>query len=147
MGLVQKLLALVSTPGQSGGQAASQEGETETTHPLEFHHVRITDGTGGLEVLTYVTGARMDEPTVVASTATVRLPAESVLVRQDPWVSYTEVGAVRCPVYTYSLEDSVAERDDVETYPLPAVLQGKRVEKQDLASSDLEALASSQPSS
>lgn len=143
MGLVRKLLALVSTPKQSGGHDASQKGETEITPPLEFHHVRITDGSGGLEVLTYVTGAWIDEPTVVASTATVRLPAESVLVRQDPWVSYTEVDAVRCPVYTYALEGSKPEREDVETHPLPAVLQGKRVEKQDLASSDFEALASS----
>lgn len=130
MGIVEKLFPV--------GTAADRT-------DLQFHHLNITTADGGRAVVSYITGAVVDEPRVVASTSKVTIPEDTVLIEHDSDQQYTEINSHEYPIHEYTASSTADVAPAFDTHSLPEELRGTTVEKQELSTTDFESLAEKLP--
>jgi hypothetical protein len=145
MRLVERLRRFAPFLRPTASEPDVSPDDTSANPDLEVHHIEISARPGGYEVVTYISGCVVPEPTVIASTSTVTIPDNAVLVEHECGRQYSTIGGERYPISTYRIVQETAVPPTVDSKQVPPNLRGARVQRQDLNPDSLSALATGRP--
>lgn len=104
---------------------------------IQFHRIHVMTHDDERQVITYITGEIVDQPTVVGSTASLQIPTNTVLIEHDDKRKYTKINGKPYTIFEYTPQPPSEVPDDISVHQIPENLQCEIVPEQELGSDEM----------
>jgi hypothetical protein len=125
MWIIDKLLSLVPVSDRS---------------EIQFHRIHTLTSDGERQMITFITGEIVEEPTVVGSTSNLEIPNNTVLIEHGDKKKFVEINGKYYTIFEYTTHPPSKVPPNINTKVIPKNLQGKAVLKCELSINDINAI-------